>query len=170
MLLGQFFGGHGRTILVPRPGLLFLPIQPDRSLLQLLRCLVVGTSTSQTMPQAGIPLLAHPAHAQSQLHRCLPLRDMPLSYSCRTFSRSRSFADIHSPSSRSAMLHRSGTFYFAQRGTSHVATTKGDEFLTAIPTRFILHGVAWRTKDEYVTTILSRWFRLQFDPGEVSPT
>ncbi len=43
--------------------------------------------------------------------------------SCNTFSRSRSFVDIHSSSFRSAMPHESGTFYFAQRGTSHVAAT-----------------------------------------------
>lgn len=52
--------------------------------------------------------------------RCVMCRFLT---SCRTFSRSRSFADIHSPSSRSAMSHKSGTFYFAERGTSHFAAT-----------------------------------------------
>jgi hypothetical protein len=47
--------------------------------------------------------------------------------SCRTFSRSRSFADIHSPSSASAMHYQSGTFYFAERGTSHIAVTNTKE-------------------------------------------
>jgi len=52
------------------------------------------------------------------MYRCLT--------SCRTFSRSRSFADIHSPSVDSVMLHtsvQSGTFYVAKRGTSHVAAS-----------------------------------------------
>ena len=38
-------------------------------------------------------------------------------------SRSRSFADIHSPSSVSAMTYQGGTFYVAERGTSHIGDT-----------------------------------------------
>jgi hypothetical protein len=38
-------------------------------------------------------------------------------------SRSRSFAVIHILSLHSAMRYQSGTFYFAERGTSHVAAT-----------------------------------------------
>jgi hypothetical protein len=51
--------------------------------------------------------------------------------SCRTLSRSRSFADIHSPSRDSAMTYKSGTFYCAQRGTSHVAATPDSPVLTS---------------------------------------
>src|ERR1700730_18976645 len=52
--------------------------------------------------------------------------------SCSTFSRSRSFADIHSSSCDSAMSHQSGTFYLAQRGTSHVAATRVRNLLTPL--------------------------------------
>src|SRR5215469_18113340 len=56
----------------------------------------------------------------------------PFFTSCRTLSRSRSFAVIHSPSPVSAMTYQSGTFYFAERGTSHIAATVGNFQLTRI--------------------------------------
>jgi hypothetical protein len=37
---------------------------------------------------------------------------------------------IHSPSSVSAMTYQSGTFYFAERGTSHIAATLSYPALT----------------------------------------
>ena len=58
--------------------------------------------------------------------------------SCSTFSRSRSFADIHSPSCASAMPYQSGTFYFAQRGTSHIAATPSIQALIDLDSRRIL--------------------------------
>ena len=68
--------------------------------------------------------------------------------SCKTFSRSHSFADIHSPSPDSAMRHQSESFYFAQRGTSHVAATQDLCILTAnrpvcIVAQFAGSGSEW---------------------------
>jgi hypothetical protein len=40
-------------------------------------------------------------------------------------------ADIHSSSLRSAMAHQSGTFSFAERGTSHFAATPANLRLTS---------------------------------------
>ena len=53
----------------------------------------------------------------------VPAVCVPSTPSIPALSRSRSFAVIHSPSLHSAMRYQSGTFYFAERGTSHVAAT-----------------------------------------------
>jgi hypothetical protein len=71
-------------------------------------------------------MVARAAHDVMRYRRVLatvPAVCVPSTPSIPALSRSRSFAVIHSPSLHSTMRYQSGTFYFAERGTSHVAAT-----------------------------------------------
>ena len=92
----------------------------------------------------------------------VPAVCVPSTPSIPALSRSRSFAVIHSPSLHSAMRYQSGTFYFAERGTSHVAATSNPLTIKPFHTQTLSHLTMGASEQKLVAQY--RMFKVEI-PG-----